>query len=50
VWRSLRILESFPESLIPGYFLIKVALWLLACLVLLDAADNAWSSLGKGHR
>ena len=27
VWESLRTLERFPDTLNPGYFLIKVAAW-----------------------
>src|SRR5205085_12072379 len=34
VWQSLAQLERFGETLSPGYFLIRVALWLLAALVL----------------
>lgn len=37
VWASLRGLESFPDTLNPGYFLIKLALWILVLLVLLHA-------------
>ncbi|MDE2605528.1 MAG: C4-dicarboxylate ABC transporter substrate-binding protein [Burkholderiales bacterium] len=37
VWQSVRTLEKFPETLDPGYFLIRVALWLLVVLVLLHA-------------
>jgi TRAP-type mannitol/chloroaromatic compound transport system permease small subunit len=41
VWMSLRHLESFPETYNPGYFLIKLALWLLAGLLLLQAIVDA---------
>jgi TRAP-type mannitol/chloroaromatic compound transport system permease small subunit len=34
VWQSLRGLEKFPETYDPGYFIIKVATWLLALLAL----------------
>jgi TRAP-type C4-dicarboxylate transport system permease small subunit len=34
---SLRALEGFPDTLNPGYFLIKLALWLLAGLILAQA-------------
>ena len=37
VWQSLRHLERFGETLNPGYFVIKLALWLLVALVLIDA-------------
>jgi hypothetical protein len=36
VWQSVRQLERFGETLTPGYFLIRVALWLLAALVLVQ--------------
>jgi hypothetical protein len=32
-WQSVRTAESFPESFSPGYFLIRVALMLLAALL-----------------
>ena len=34
---SLRSLEAFADTYNPGYFMIKLALWLLAGLVLLQA-------------
>jgi TRAP-type mannitol/chloroaromatic compound transport system permease small subunit len=37
VWMSVRQLESFADTLNPGYFLVKLALWLLAGLLLLQA-------------
>jgi len=37
VWRSVAQLEEFPETYSPGYFLVKLAAWLLALLVLLQA-------------
>ena len=37
VWMSVRQLESFPDTFNPGYFLVKLALWLLAGLLLLQA-------------
>lgn len=33
---SILSLERFPDTLNPGYFLVKLALWLLACLILLE--------------
>ncbi len=36
-WRSLRALEGFPETFNPGYFMIKLALWLLAALLVLHS-------------
>jgi len=37
VWQSVRQLEGFPETFNHGYFIIKVATWLLALLVALQA-------------
>lgn len=37
VWNALRQLEAFGETLNPGYFLVKVAVALLAALLLLQA-------------
>jgi len=37
VWWSVRGLEQFPDTFNPGYFMIKVALWLLALLVLIQS-------------
>ena len=34
VMSSLQSLEAFPDSYNPGYFLIKLALWILALLVI----------------
>ena len=33
VWRSVLGLEAFPDTYNPGYFLVKIAAWLLALLV-----------------
>jgi hypothetical protein len=33
VWRSIRQLEAFPETYNPGYFLVRLAAWLLALLL-----------------
>ena len=37
VWASWVQLEKFPDTLNPGYFLIRSAAWLLALLALIDA-------------
>jgi TRAP-type mannitol/chloroaromatic compound transport system permease small subunit len=37
VWSSLVSLEGFPDTYNPGYFIIKLALWVLAGLVLAQA-------------
>jgi hypothetical protein len=36
------MLERFPETLDPGYFLIKVSLWLLVAMVLVHTLASAW--------
>ena len=36
VWQSVVQFERFGETLTPGYFLIRIALWLLAALVLVQ--------------
>lgn len=41
VWQSVRQLETFPETLSPGYFLIKASMWLLALLALAQALVEA---------
>ena len=45
---SLRQGERFAETLTPGYFLIRWALWLLVLLVLLDAAASLWQQQRRG--
>lgn len=42
VWRSVRGLESFPETANPGYFVVKAALLLLATLLALQALVDLW--------
>jgi TRAP-type mannitol/chloroaromatic compound transport system permease small subunit len=37
VWNSVRGLEAFPDTFNPGYFIIKLALWLIAVLALAQA-------------
>jgi len=41
VWQSVRQLERFGETFNPGYFVIKLALWLLVVLVLVEAITSA---------
>ncbi len=41
--QSVRQLEAFPETFNPGYFLIRVALAVLALLVLLQALIDAFA-------
>jgi TRAP-type mannitol/chloroaromatic compound transport system permease small subunit len=46
---SVVALEAFPDTNNPGYFLIKIALWLLAALVLAQAVlDLARPRAGTG--
>lgn len=46
VWASWLQLEKFPETLNPGYFLIRSAAWLLAVLALIDAAGQVLRARG----
>ena len=41
VWMSVRHLEGFADTYNPGYFMIKLSLWLLAGLLLLQAIVDA---------
>lgn len=36
VWQSVKQLESFPETFNAGYFVLKISVWLLALLLLLQ--------------
>lgn len=36
-WRSMATLEAFPETFNPGYFLVKLAVCVLAALLLLQS-------------
>jgi TRAP-type mannitol/chloroaromatic compound transport system permease small subunit len=36
VLNSIQVLERFPDTYNPGYFIIKIALWLLAALMLAE--------------
>jgi TRAP-type C4-dicarboxylate transport system permease small subunit len=47
MWASVRQLESFSEGLTPGYFFLRIALVLLALLVLLEAARAALLGLRR---
>ena len=46
---SLRALEAFADTYNPGYFMIKLALWLLAGLVLLQAIVDIARPRHEGH-
>lgn len=45
VVQSVRQLESFPETYDPGYFIVKLALILLALLILLQAILDAFRKI-----
>ena len=45
MWESMRAREIFSEGLTPGYFVLRIALVLLALLVLVDAAAQAVANL-----
>lgn len=42
VWESLRTLEKFPDTLNPGYFLVRASAWILVVLVLLQSLAAAF--------
>ena len=48
VLSSLSLLERFPDTANPGYFLIKLALWLMAGLILIEAAVEIARPLPEG--
>jgi hypothetical protein len=48
-WRSVRALEHFPESLNPGYFVIEIALLLLALLMAAQAVLDLASALRRSQ-
>lgn len=37
VWRSIVNREAFPETFVPGYFIVKAAIWVLAAMLLLQS-------------
>jgi TRAP-type C4-dicarboxylate transport system permease small subunit len=41
VWQSVRQFERFGETFNAGYYLVKLALWLLAVLILIEAVGSA---------
>jgi len=45
---SVGHLESFPDSGNPGYFVIKLALWLLAAAVIAQALVDIFRSVKTG--
>ena len=50
VFNSLRGFESFPDTLNSGYFIIKLALWLVALLVLAQTVVEIFRPLPRGAR
>jgi TRAP-type C4-dicarboxylate transport system permease small subunit len=36
IWSSARGLENFPDTGNPGYFVVKLSLWLMAVMILVD--------------
>ena len=48
VWLSLRELELFPDTFNPGYFLIKLALWLMAVLIVAQSLVDIFSPVPAG--
>jgi TRAP-type mannitol/chloroaromatic compound transport system permease small subunit len=45
MWRSVAVLERFPDTFSPGYFVFKLALIIAICLVSLQAIALAVRSL-----
>ncbi|MGJ7502780.1 C4-dicarboxylate ABC transporter substrate-binding protein [Variovorax sp. ZT5P49] len=45
VWRSVAAFELFPDTFNPGYFMVKVALLLLAVLLAVQSALDLWHEL-----
>lgn len=45
VWNSVKGLEKFSDTLTPGFFVIRIALWLLLAMALLHALVGAWRAL-----
>ncbi len=45
VLASLLELEAFPDTVNPGYFLIKAALWVMAVLIIVQAAVDIFRPL-----
>jgi len=48
VTESLALLERFPDTANPGYFLIKLSLWLMAVLIVLEAIIEIARPLPEG--
>ena len=50
VINAVRGLEAFPDTFNPGYFIIKLSLWLLAACVVLQSVVAIARPLPKGER
>jgi TRAP-type mannitol/chloroaromatic compound transport system permease small subunit len=44
---SIELLEAFPDTYNPGYYIIKAALWLMALLILAQSAVDVFRPLPK---
>jgi len=44
---SLQLRETFPDTANPGYFVIKLALWLMALLILAQALIDIFRPISK---
>ena len=44
IWRSIRVLEAFPETYTPGYFALKIALAVLTVAALVQALVDLFKS------
>ena len=50
VWGSVLGFEKFPETLTPGYFLVKLALLLMLLLVLVEALTRVLPASWRQRR
>jgi TRAP-type mannitol/chloroaromatic compound transport system permease small subunit len=50
VFNSIRGLELFPDTFNPGYFIVKLALWVIALLVLAQAVVEICRPLPRERR
>jgi TRAP-type mannitol/chloroaromatic compound transport system permease small subunit len=44
---SIKLLEAFPDTYNPGYYIIKAALWLMALLILAQSAVDIFRPFRK---
>jgi TRAP-type mannitol/chloroaromatic compound transport system permease small subunit len=50
IWQSIRQLEGFPDTFNPGYFILKICVWLLALLVMLQAVVDIFLPTASSGR